>query len=367
MKSFPRSPDGNASTSPRPWQHSILVSIVLFALCIQGYAQQFRIVVAGDGRAQYPWRDKRPEEDVGGLNVAINREICRAVLNERPQIMLWTGDIVNVNETAGKEDDQKTCALKCGLKMWREIINPLLENHIKVLPVRGNHEVHWHEQRNTKPIYITSASAAWKEVLSDLVPDNGPENEKGLSFWYAEGPVLCIGLDQYENRRHSINTQWLHDVLAKNTAELKKPFIFAFGHEPAFATGGHHGQDETLAADPPKRNEMLQSLWDAGARVYFCGHDHFYDHLKAVRPMPSGSIEIHQVTAGTAGAPNYAHERPCPVDQGWMLEQRELCDLIYGYVLISIEGNQATVEFKGRESNGEYQVKDSFSYTSAGQ
>jgi len=145
-----------------------------------------------------------------------------------------------------------------------------------------------------------------------------------------------------------------------------KTYVFAFGHEPAFATRGHHGQDEILAADPTRRNDMLQSLWNAGARVYFCGHDHFYEHLKAVCPTPSDSVEIHQITAGTAGAPNYTRERPCPLDRGWMLEQRELCDLMYGYIPVTIEKNQATIDFKGRESNGEYQVKDSFSYTSSG-
>lgn len=145
-----------------------------------------------------------------------------------------------------------------------------------------------------------------------------------------------------------------------------KTYVFAFGHEPAFATGGHHGKDETQAADPTSRNDMLQSLWNAGACVYFCGHDHSYDHLKAVCATPSDSVEIHQITAGTAGAPNYTRERPCPLDRGWMLEQRELCDLMYGYIPVTIEKKQATIDFKGRESNGEYQVKDSFSYTSSG-
>lgn len=39
---------------------------------------------------------------------------------------------------------------------------------------------------------------------------------------------------------------------------------------------------------------------------------------------------------------------------------------LYGYILVTIEKNQATIDFKGRESNGEYQVKDSFRHTSSG-
>src|SRR5207302_1341781 len=98
------------------------------------------------------------------------------------------------------------------------------------------------------------------------------------------------------------------------------------------------------------------------ARVYFCGHDHFYDHMKVQQAgIPLGT-EMHQFTAGTAGAPFHSHAFYAK-DEGWNLKQAKHIDRVYGYILVTIDGNKATIEFKGRESNGEYKVKDSFFYT----
>jgi len=342
-----------------------LQAIVLIGLCLSAHAETLRILVAGDGRAQYPWIELRPEDKDGdGLNKKINPEICDAVIKEGATIMLWTGDIVNVNsEVAGASIQEKTNYLRSGLKRWRKIMKPLYENHVTVLPVRGNHEVEWYEKGDMIPYEIAGATSVWKEVFPDL-PSNGPECENGLSFWFSTDSVLCIGLDPYENRRHLVHQSWLERVLAEN----KEPFIFAYSHEPAFATGGHHGPEECLAAYKHHRDRMLESLADAGARVFFCGHDHFYDHMKIQRDKKPLKAEMHQFTAGTAGAPYYSHEKdsdnaPYKKDEDWKLQQAECSDSDYGYILITIDGNTAIIEFKGRESDGQYETRDSFSYT----
>jgi hypothetical protein len=335
----------------------------LIGLGLSGHAETLRIVVTGDGRAQYPWIGLRPGEDEDGLNQKINREICEAVIKEGATIMLWTGDIVNVNEKAGPGPEAKTNQLRYGLKKWREIMEPLYQNHVTVLPVRGNHEVEWHEEKDKTPNEIDNATAVWREVFPDLPPD-GPECEKGLSFSFATDSILCLGLDPYENRRHLVHQSWLEEVLTEN----KKPFIFAFSHEPAFVTGGHNTNEECLAAFPHRRDRMLESLADAGARVFICGHDHFYDHMKVRRDTAPLRAEIHQFTVGTAGAPFYSHMKypdnlPYPKDEDWKLEQVGCSDLDYGYILITIDGNTAIIEFKGREADGQYETRDTFSYT----
>src|SRR5215471_6687316 len=103
-----------------------LQAIILIGLCLSGQAETLRILVAGDGRAQYPWIELRPEDKDGdGLNKKINREICDAVIKEGATIMLWTGDIVNVNsEVAGASPQEKTNYLRSGLKRWRKIMKP---------------------------------------------------------------------------------------------------------------------------------------------------------------------------------------------------------------------------------------------------
>ena len=348
------------------WQRAVcrgsnLLASLLLAFCWTGHAETLRFVVAGDGRAEYPWNGRRepPAEDIGGINQAINKEICKAVIDEQAKIMLWTGDIVNVSEGAGSKPDDKTRFLKNGLNAWRKIMQPLYDKHVTVLPVRGNYDVEWHERKDRTPNEIAGATAVWREVFPEL-PDNGPDCEKKLSYYYATDSVLFIGLDQYENRRHMVHQSWLDEQVL--TAKNKRPFIFAYGHEPAFVPGSLMKTVECLAAYPHRRDQMWESLSNAGARVYFCGHDHFYDHMKVQRGTTPSGPEMHQLTAGTAGAPLYPHLL-YPKDEDWKLERVNHCDFLYGYILVAIDGNTATIVFKGRNPDGQYEAKDSFTYT----
>jgi hypothetical protein len=90
--------------------------------------------------------------------------------------------------------------------------------------------------------------------------------------------------------------------------------------------------------------------------------------MKIQRDKKPLKAEMHQFTAGTAGAPYYPHEKdaddaPYKKDEDWELQQAECSDSDYRYVLITIDGNTAIIEFKGRESDGRYETRDSFSYS----
>ena len=345
-------------------QRLTLLAIFLVTLDLSTYAQPFKIMVAGDGRADYPDpndlnRQLSPRvEDKSGFNDTINSEISKQVQEEKADMLLWTGDIVNVNYMAGSQPGDKTKFFKDGLNAWRKIMEPLYKNHVKVLPTRGNHEVIWYDE-SQKAHRILDAKKIWTELFSGpyapLATDFDPQH---LSFYYVQGSVLMIGLDQYENEYddHRVNQEWLEAVLKKET----KPFIFAYGHEPAFATGGRHPPAESLAAFPDERDKMWKTLSDAGAQIYLCGHDHFYDRMR-VR-FAKGGYEMWQITAGTAGAPFYCTGE-YPDDKNWRLEREKHLDFVYGYLLITIDRNKATVEFKGRDLDGQYRTKDSFGYT----
>jgi hypothetical protein len=225
--------------------------------------------------------------------------------------------------------------------------------------VRGNHEVIWYDPKD--PTYkaqdIPEARKTWDKVFSGQFapPPNGPDSEKNISFYHVRDSVLVVGLDQYENE-HTVNQLWLKRVLE----EQKRPFIFVYGHEPAFQAG-RHKDAETLAAYPPKRDELWESLIRAGARVYFCGHDHFYDHMSVVRDGADPGPEMHQLTAGTAGAPFY-EQGPYSSNPGWKVSGVHHAKT-HGYIVAEIEGDKATITFKGRTVAGRYEVLDSFSYT----
>jgi hypothetical protein len=325
--------------------------------------EPFRIIVAGDGRADYPppspYPFKSPRtEDEDGINKVITQEIVQAVLDEKAKMLLWTGDLTNVSEGDPATFERQLVA-------WRNLVKPLYDRGVTVLPVRGNHEIVWYDPKDVsdprKEKDIPDARKIWDKVFSGrfALPANGPKGERNVSFYDVRDSVLVVGVDQYENP-HSVNQPWLKRVLD----EHKRPFTFVYGHEPAFSAG-RHPDSETLAAFPPKRNEFWESLISGGSRVYFCGHDHFYDHMSIVRDGTDPGPEMHQVTAGTAGAPFYDQGMYGP-NAGWkqsFIQHAKTC----GYIVVEIERSKATITFKGRTSLEKYEVMDSFSYAAANQ
>ena len=344
-----------------------LSALFLIAIFQSASADQFKIFVTGDGRAEYPdptdpaHLSPRPE-DQKGINQCTIKDIADEIVKVRPDVVLWTGDIVNVNYRAGSEASAKSKFFKDGIDAWFEAMAPVYQKQIKVLATRGNHEVVWYDQ-NYNPHPIDNAEKIWKDAFSEtrVLPEETVFDPKHLSFCYARGPVLLIGLDQYEDEydEHDVNQQWLEEVLSRNKTEWKKRFIFAFGHEAAFATSTRHPASDTLAALPDERDKMLKALNDAGTKVYLCGHDHFYDRMR-VR-WAKGGYKMWQIVAGTAGAPFYA-KADYPAEKDWRLERQRHFDFVYGYVLITVEGTKATLEFKGRNLCG-YATMDSFDYT----
>ena len=322
----------------------IFLAVLSVVLCRAADNPPLKIVVAGDARAEYPWRAQR-SCDHDGMNDVVTRAISEAVLKEEASIFLWTGDIVNVN-------DKNPDTLKKGLEKWRGIMAPLYSAGKKVWPVRGNHEIYRYPfQNNYDGEPIPNASGIWRKVFSGpyALPPHSTSGEEDLSFYFVKAPVLIIGLDQYGGgdgnsdplkRKHLVNQKWLDRVLEQH----KQPLTFVFGHEAAFMAG-HHSDDDTLSADATARNSFWQSLVNARA-VYFCGHDHFYDRMSVVRNSSPAGRDTFQVTAGTAGAPFY-NAGEYAGSALWKLQRVQKFEKGYGYVLIEVENNRATITFKG--------------------
>lgn len=317
-------------------QKFLLASLVCISACQHGYAQKWKFVVAGDGRSDS--RSTRPQDE-SGVNAVITSEIARAVVAEDAKFLAWTGDLI-IGYQKKPEDQEKQ------LRYWLHLMKPLTDRKIKILATRGNHDAGG-----------TDADQVWRKVFAGEVamPNNGPAGEEGMTFSYETGNVLMIGLDQYQAKKETVNQEWLDKVLAKN----KKPFIFSFGHEPAFMDGAHK---DTLDADPVRRDAFWKSLVKSGSRVYFCGHDHLYDHMTVVENGSKPGPEMHQLVAGTAGAPFYDPGAYNGQNTIWKLNRVKNISNTYGYIVVEIDGNKATITFKGRKSPGVYVPMDSFSY-----
>jgi hypothetical protein len=299
-------------------------------------AQKWSFVVCGDGRADT--KGNRPE-DKNGVNVVITGEIAQATVQEHAKFLIWTGDLVG-----GAKDKS---VFETELLTWRGLMTPLYDKGIGVYPVRGNHETHCKE-----------SVEVWNKVFAGKygLPKNGPEGEQNLTYFIEEGPVLMIGLDEYSAPVKSVNQVWLNTVLKDH----KKHFIFAAGHEPAFMDGHH---TDVLDVDPVKRDAFWTSLVNAGARAFFAGHDHLYDHMLVTKAGTLKGKEIHQMVAGTAGAPYYDPGPYTGVNSDWTLTRVKSIGKTYGYLLVEVDGDKITISFKGRKSPGVYEVMDQVVFT----
>jgi Calcineurin-like phosphoesterase len=310
--------------------------------------ESYKIVISGDGRAEYPWNDKRCV-DYDGINTVVATAICKAVLAEHANTLLWTGDIANINDRNGETLERR-------LQTWRNIMQPLYDAGINVWPVRGNHEVYRYVDGSYDGEPIPDAKKAWDTVFSGryALPANGPPDEINLSFFSVSKSILIVGLDQYGTvdadilcRRHAVKQEWLEQVLK----DQKRPFMFMYGHEPAFMAGRHE-DDDTLAADSCGRNAFWRSLVNAGVQVYFCGHDHFYDRMSVARNDVDHGRIVFQITAGTAGAPFYTASHYSGATQ-WTLQRLKHIEQAYGYILVEVDDKKATISFKASDAAGE--------------
>jgi hypothetical protein len=315
---------------------SVALALTILHAPTTAPVQKWSFVVAGDGRADP--KAKRPE-DKNGVNTLITGEIAKAVVQEKAKFLMWTGDLVyGYTKTAEEFETQ--------LMTWRELMTPVYAKKIPVLACRGNHEAG-----------AKDSEQVWNKVFSGqyAMPGNGPSTEKNLSFFYGKGDVLAIGLDQYIYGKEAVNQPWLDEVLGK----YPKPFIFAMGHEPAFMDGSHK---DTMDANPAQRDAFWGSMINAGSRVFFCGHDHLYDHMMVTKSGDNPGPELHQIVAGPAGAPFYTEGEYAGKNEGWNLKRVKHIDKTYGYLLVTIDGQKAIIEFKGRTSPGKYEVMDTFTF-----
>jgi hypothetical protein len=273
-----------------------------------------------------------------GVNTAILAEIASEIVRQNAEFVVFPGDLVNgyVSQTE----------LQSQLMTWRNTMQPVYDAGIDVYPVRGNHDVG-----------SPAGTAAWDNVFSGpyAMPGNGPVGEENITFSFEHRNVFMIGLDQYVTLRR-VNQAWVDDQFEANT----KPHVFAFGHEPAFKAQ----HSDCLDDYPANRNVFWESLEDVGARVYFCGHDHFYDHARIDDGDGDPENDLHQYIIGTAGAPLRSWSPPYDgLNSPYTVHQQYYSNQ-YGYVVVEIDGAEATLTWWERTSPGVYEaVGDVWSYT----
>lgn len=294
-----------------------------------GLAEKWRFVFFGDTQAE----DWTPM-----INTNIFAELSRAVVREQASFLLFGGDMANHPQPIVPP-------------AWTNIAAPLYEVEIPIFPTIGNHD-EW-------------ATAEIVQATGQMLPDNGPPGEIDQTYAVAVSNALIVVLNCFvPGREYSINQPWLDDVLRTNTL----PHVFVMSHAPAFPV--YHNTNACLALYPDKRDAFWRSLVRAGVRVYFSGHDHFYDHCRVDDGDGNPDNDVHQVVAGTGGAALYPDDfwyayrgtNGIGNDGPWM-PTRIMHERTNGYVVVEIEDEKATLTWKRRTGPDTFEANDAFTYT----
>ncbi len=223
-------------------------------------AAKWRFVAVGDSRGS---------TSTEPVNTTIVTELANQIVTQQARFVIVPGDIVYSGSLTN-------------FQAWRNLFSKVYAAGIGVYPVLGNHD--------------TNAVASFLSVFGSDLPDNGPAGEVDRTYAFAWGNALVLGLDTYVNPGR-VNQQWLDSVLATN----RLPHVFVFAHMPAFKAN----HVDCLDDYPRQRDAFWTSLRNGGARAYFCGHDHFYDHMRVDDGDGSPANDVHQLIVGMGGAPLY--------------------------------------------------------------
>ncbi len=282
-----------------------------------------RFIVTGDSRGSS-----------SGINSTILSEMVQATISEHAEFILFVGDLVY-----GSSDSSR---LQSELMQWRSVMQPLYDAGIGVFPVRGNHDA---GNRNVWDIVFSGQYA---------LPNNGPAGEENVTFSYTTKNILIVGVDEYMNTNR-VNQSWIDSLFAGNSL----PHVFVLGHAPAFKVR----HTDCLDDYPGNRNTFWHSLANEQVKLYFCGHDHFYDHMRLDDGDADTTNDVHQIIVGAAGAP-LRSDGSYNGNNGDWTPQRVHHEASYGYILVEVNDWEVTLTWKHRVSPGVYEPGgDTLSYT----
>jgi len=282
---------------------------------------KWRFIAVGDTRGDTPTTP---------INATIVSELADQIVGQQAEFVIIPGDLVYSGSLAN-------------FQTWTNTMSKVYAAGIGVYPVLGNHDA------NDPNAFI--------QVFGADLPDNGPVGEVNRTYAFAAGNVLIIGLDTYVSVGR-VNQTWLDTVLAANTF----PHVFVFGHMPAFKAN----HIDCLDDYPTQRDTFWTSLKNAAGRVYFCGHDHFYDHMRVDDGDGDPGNDVHQFIVGGGGAPLYTTYAYDGANTIWS-PVNVFHENQFGYTVVEVDGLTITMTAYHRTGANAYAPSgDVWTYTVAG-
>jgi autotransporter-associated beta strand protein len=293
-----------------------------------------------------PWSfavlgDQRDANGAVGINAPVVQAMASDIFyNRGGSLVLCGGDQIHGHHSSTE------ASLPTMYANWRNAMALILDISY---PVRGNHETYGEISSPYYPYYWDSCIA---KVLSQI-PQNGPDEEKGMTFSFSNQNAFFIGMDEfmpdYENR---LNQNWLDEQLAANIL----PHVFVYGHLPAVAVT----EDlSSMAYYPLNRDAFWESLGDGGCQVYLCGHSHLYNRATITVTDVNGKTTppITQLLVGGGGGPleswdgdyypyqPHAGQPHPPPPEAVTATLGNHLEWQYGYALVTVNGNQVSITY----------------------
>ncbi|MDE2856254.1 MAG: metallophosphoesterase [Chloroflexota bacterium] len=229
------------------------------------------------------------EENFRRINALI------AALDQAPQFICFPGD-----EIMGLTKDREKLRRQWAYFFEREL-SWLDRAAVPVYHSSGNHTV-----------YDRMSEAVFRETMAHH-PENGPPDQRGLSYFLRRGDLLMIFVNTLwsgTGGEGTVETEWLEATLTQHADAGHK---LVFGHHPVWTVNGYAGDyQRNLERDNGRR------FWDAltrhGALAYVCSHILAFD-----TQVHSGVLQICSAGAGAA------HRMP-PEDEYLHIVQAALDD-----------------------------------------
>jgi len=285
------------------------------------------------------------------INDSVLQAIALEIVKQKCELVIVPGDLTN-GWWANCGTPYKT-----GYENWKAAMKPVYDAGIPVYAVRGNHE--YGKTKKYPPNYPytlipdTAVNKAFYEVFGVDNPTNGPEGEKGLTYYVRHKNAFFVGMDEYV-QNYKPNMPWLKATLNKVFNKEETPHLFTYGHNPAFAVT----HKDCMGVDSLVRDNFWNLIGDKGSKIYFCGHDHTYN--RAMVKDKNGN-EIYQALVGSCGAPmkpwNGKYTDP-------RVELKDSNNVDYGFMVVSIADKKVTASWNAWDAAGakNWKVADKFSY-----
>lgn len=327
----------------------LFLALIALISC-QSQTKSYKFAVLCDTRSD------GTSNGTSGVNVSAVKAVCKDLAQNQAEFVVAPGDFICGNVKWYPNPPSNDVQLQAFLDAARSqnVGLPNAGFKVTLYPIRGNHECY----RDFLP--EDSLKASWLRKIGHALPNNGPIDEIGFTFSFTHADALFVALDQYmhsdstQKKGIQLNQEWLDKELLMHP-EVKR--VFTFGHTPAFSAN----HIDCLGEDSLKRNMFLQSI-DSKSGVYFCGHDHFYARAKVPVYANDGSIKdyIQQVIT-PSGAPFMTASRSDNKKWSGKYSNKDVIAESYidnnvGYQLVTVSGDDVTVEFIGTPDACTYTV-----------